>query len=201
MLGKQRFRASIERLSTNDLWLLEHMVIAFWHTFGISNGLSINPATDLQTVQYKQGPDGHYVSAQTMRAKLDEYITWLERYQASWGTARYDQIFPAETLLQELFQTGHAHWDKVVKMIGLLQIGVIPACVPWSDQAKFAPLVALLQEAGTDKSRIEITRDDEGIVHVMYQEKEVFAAGEDEFVDAFFFLFGIENNHVPLKQE
>jgi len=57
-------------------------------------------------------------------------------------------------------------------------------------------------EKGTSKisisgkvSSIEITRDDEAVVHLMYQDKEVFAARADEFVDAFFSLVGIENNH------
>ena len=77
MHGEKAFREAVERLSGNDLWLLEHMIIAFWHTFGLSGGLRINPATDLQTIRYKEGPDGHYVRAEVMQRKLDELVNTL----------------------------------------------------------------------------------------------------------------------------
>lgn len=133
MQGEKAFREAVERLSDNDLWLFLHMIIAFWHTFGISNGLRINPQTDLQTVHYRKGPDGHYVRAEVMQQKLDEYLRWLQRYQVNWGSGRYTQVFPMSQVLDQVFQTGPASWEKVVKMLELLQIGLPSTALPGTE--------------------------------------------------------------------
>ncbi|GAC1357717.1 MAG: hypothetical protein NVSMB38_40370 [Ktedonobacteraceae bacterium] len=122
MYGKQAFRESVQSLSVNNLWLLTHMVIAFWHTFGISNGMSINPDTDIKTVHYKEGPDGHHVTPQAMQAKLAEYLTWLDGYQASWDTERFNDVCSAEVLLQGILHPEFSSFRLVVDMIERLQI-------------------------------------------------------------------------------
>lgn len=124
MLGRAAFRDRVEHLSANDLWLLEHMVTAFWHTFGISNGLRINPETDLKTIQYRKGPDGHVVRAEVIQARLAEYLRWLVSYQESWGSARFNQVYPAPQLLDELLHPHHPSREPIVRMIELLQLGV-----------------------------------------------------------------------------
>jgi hypothetical protein len=152
MQGEQAFRTHVHRLSVNDLWLLQQIVTAFWHTFGIANGLRINPETDLKTVHYREGPDGHYVKAEAMRAKLDEYITWLDRYQQAWGTERYNQVHPAEFLLQELFSPSHSSYRDVVKMLELVQIGN-PGHYPLAESGTGTPYPdAVPEKEGGDRT-------------------------------------------------
>ena len=126
MYGKQAFREIVQRLSSNNLWLLWHMAIAFWHTFGISNGLSIDPTTDLTRVSYPEGPDGHYVTAQAMQKKLEEYLKWLDSYQISWDTNRFNNAQTTENLQQSILNDPSPAFQRVVDMLARLQIMPAP---------------------------------------------------------------------------
>src|SRR5437879_3124321 len=80
----------IENLSDNDIWLFQHMITAFWHIFGISNGLDIK-TEDIVTIHYSKGSPrtAYRVKAEVMQVKLAKYIYWLEHYKESWGTGEY----------------------------------------------------------------------------------------------------------------
>ena len=56
-------------------WLKEHQITAFWHGFGIANGLDV-PAEAID----KRG-ERYHVSAEFMRAQLADYLKWLRQYK------------------------------------------------------------------------------------------------------------------------
>lgn len=108
------------RLSDNDIWLFQHMITAFWHTFGIANGLDIKKEA-IEEVHYSKGSPriAYRVKAETMREKLAAYLTWLEQYQESWGT---DQYSCSEQDREEIFEPRWKERAAITKMIELLQI-------------------------------------------------------------------------------
>lgn len=117
-------RETIEKLSGNDIWLLDHMITAFWHTFGVANGLFIQK-DDVEEVHYPKGPKGYRVKAEVMRAKLDEYVRWLESYQEKWGSERYNDAGERERAsIYTLAQNDPAYKSRemIIRMIELLQV-------------------------------------------------------------------------------
>lgn len=104
----------IENLSDNNKWLLKHIIIAFWHGFGVSNGLKIDPETDIKTEKLKDGTF-HYVTSDKMIEVVNEYIQWLERYQEVWNTDQHD--CPEGAL-----DSNHESFNLVLKMVKLMQV-------------------------------------------------------------------------------
>ncbi len=109
---------TIEALSDNNTWLFEHMITAFWHIFGISNGLSIQKE-DVEEITYRKGPKGYRVKAEVMQQKLAEYIEWLERYQQTWGTQRHTC---SEQDRVDVYHPYHQSRLPITRMIELLQV-------------------------------------------------------------------------------
>jgi len=111
-------KQKIENLSKNNNWLFQHMITAFWHGFGISNGLTITK-DDLTEVTYKKGSPRKVlvVKPEFMRAKLDKYIEWLEGYSKSWNGEGFEDIKP-----EDFYDQHHEGRNAITKMIELLQI-------------------------------------------------------------------------------
>ena len=110
----------IENLSDNDIWLFQHMITAFWHTFGIANGLDIKKE-DIQEIHYSKGSPrtAYRVKAEIMQEKLAKYLSLLERYKESWGTSEHT-CFPSDR--EDIFNPHHKDRLAIVKMIELLQV-------------------------------------------------------------------------------
>lgn len=115
---RENARENIEGLSDNDTWLFEHMITAFWHTFGIANGLSIQKE-DVQEINYSQGPKGYRVKAEVMQQKLAEYIQWLESYKQTWGTQHHTCSAQDR---QDIYHPYHESRLAIARMIELLQV-------------------------------------------------------------------------------
>ncbi|SRR5258708_35886186 len=113
-------REKIERLSDNDIWLFQHMITAFWHGFGISNGLDIKKE-DIEEVHYSKGDPrvAYRVKAEVMRIKLAEYLQWLERYKQSWGTDQYS-CSPEDR--KDIYEPNWKDRLAITRMIELLQV-------------------------------------------------------------------------------
>ena len=58
-------------LNGNQFWLLEHQITAFWHGFGISNGLYI----DKEDYEIRKGEV--YIKPAAMQKRLKDYIRWF----------------------------------------------------------------------------------------------------------------------------
>jgi len=111
---------TIMNLSDNDIWLFQHMITAFWHTFGIANGLDIRKE-DIEEVRYRKGtPRVTYrVKAEVMQAKLAEYLRWLESYKENWNSER----FSCDALVRkEVYEPYHISRQAITQMIELLQV-------------------------------------------------------------------------------
>jgi hypothetical protein len=115
---RENAQETIERLSDNDIWLFEHVITAFWHTFGISNGLTIQKE-DVEEISYREGPKGYRVKAEVMQQKLEEYLAWLERYKEKWGTQHYTC---SERERHDIYHPYHKSRLSITKMIELLQV-------------------------------------------------------------------------------
>ena len=110
----------IEGLSDNDTWLFEHMITAFWHTFGISNGLDVKKE-DIETIHYSKGsPRTMYrIKAEVMQKKLADYIGWLESYMESWGSNKFSCSLEDR---KDIYEPHHKTRLTITRMIELLQI-------------------------------------------------------------------------------
>jgi hypothetical protein len=115
---REDVRQTIEGLSDNDTWLFEHMITAFWHTFGISNGLRIQKE-DVEEITYPKGPKGYRVKAEVMQEKLQEYLRWLEQYKGKWGLQRYTCT---EHDRNDIYHPHHESRLAITTMIELLQV-------------------------------------------------------------------------------
>lgn len=103
-------------------WLKEHQITAFWHGFGISNGLTV-PVEHIKLHKYAKGtPKQVYiVSQEFMQEQLKDYITHLKNYAEHWdGTEVYDS-YPKNK--QEFLDSEQSHASRagVLEMIELLQ--------------------------------------------------------------------------------
>lgn len=103
-------------------WLKEHQITAFWHTFGISNGLTV-PKEHIKLHTYAKGtPKQVYVvSREFMREQLAHYVQKLKEYAEHWDGEEVYEGYPKnkqEFLEGEAF---HASRANVLAMIELLQ--------------------------------------------------------------------------------
>jgi hypothetical protein len=73
--------------SGHRYWLKEHQITAFWHDFGISNGLFV-PLEHVQKHRYARGTPREVmvVSAEFMRDKLESFNKSLASYGESWNS-------------------------------------------------------------------------------------------------------------------
>lgn len=115
---RENAKESIQGLSDNDTWLFQHMVTAFWHIFGLANGLSFKKE-EIDVVHYREGGMGYCVKAEVMLGKLEEYLRRLEAYSEKWGTnqhtcTQYDR--------DEIYHPSYESRLAITKMIELLQI-------------------------------------------------------------------------------
>jgi len=96
------------------------MTTAFWHTFGIANGLDIKKE-DIETIHYSKGSPrtAYRVKAEVMQQKLAEYLQWLESYKESWGTDHFDCSSEDR---KDIYDPHHKHRLAITRMIELLQI-------------------------------------------------------------------------------
>ena len=107
----------------NRYWLKEHQITAFWHGFGISNGLNV-PIEYVCTQTYNKGtPEEVYViRPEFMRKQLHDYVEWLKAYKKDWDT---DAEHPHDADTREKFlEREQRHFESrnpILEMIELLQ--------------------------------------------------------------------------------
>jgi len=79
----------------NRLWLKQHQINAFWHGFGISNGLFV-PLDQLRLHRFAKGSprEEFVVSAEFMRQTLAQYNQYLLSYGQSWNRDSNDPLNP-----------------------------------------------------------------------------------------------------------
>ena len=121
----------MKTLTKTQWWLKMHQVIAFWHGFGISNGLEI-PKDKVKEIY--TNTSGRYVSApvrggkvyikinkQYMMNLLKEYIKWLISYKDNWTKDTFDdtKISDEKQFLGHIIE--NPGQVEVYKMIKLLQ--------------------------------------------------------------------------------
>ena len=96
------------------------MITAFWHGFGLSNGLDIKKE-DIEEIRYARGTPRivYRVKKEVMQEKLVEYLRWLEQYQQSWGTERHT-CPPYERA--DILEPHQPERLSITQMIELLQI-------------------------------------------------------------------------------
>ncbi|SRR6266567_2386178 len=114
-------KQDIETLESRNKWLFDHMITAFWHTFGLSNGLDFKPE-DVEVRHYKKGTPRSvtYIKPEVMQAKLAEYLKWLESYQEKWDTPGHPDGYPTDQ--EDLYDPCHKSRLPIAKMIELLQV-------------------------------------------------------------------------------
>lgn len=111
---------NLKGLSPNQYWLLQHQITAFWHGFGISNGLSIKEE-DLERSTWPNGEPDIRIKTIKMRELLQEYLKWLKQYNESWeetephpwGIDDFDKFLANESV--------HESRIPILEMINLLQ--------------------------------------------------------------------------------
>lgn len=119
---KDRVSPELKNLSPHQLWLLEHQMTAFWHGFGISNGLDVPPDM-VEEIRYPSGEKRVRVKKEFMRQQLEEYNNWLRSYDASWNIQSSADVYPKnfdDFLAHEMA----VHWRSrkpIFDMINLLQ--------------------------------------------------------------------------------
>jgi len=113
---RETAKEEIKGLSNNNNWLFQHMITAFWHGFGISNGIDVKPE-DLQEIKYKDVGLRYRIKPEVMQAKLAEYIKWLKQYKASWNTNESDDMEK-----DDFYNEDHKSREGITKMIELLQV-------------------------------------------------------------------------------
>jgi len=103
-------------------WLKQHQITAFWHTFGISNGLTV-PVEHIKLHTYAKGtPKQVYIISQEfMHAQLKQYVQNLKNYAKHWNGEEIYDSYPKnkEDFLQD--ELIHASRFPVLEMIELLQ--------------------------------------------------------------------------------
>ena len=103
-------------------WLKMHQVTAFWHGFGISNGLTV-PKEHIKLIRYEKGTprEVYQVSPEYMRAQLAEYIKWLKQYQEAWSI-RDDHPHGIETRAAFMKdEAAHPARLPIIEMLELIQ--------------------------------------------------------------------------------
>ncbi|RLE37792.1 hypothetical protein DRJ17_05725 [Candidatus Woesearchaeota archaeon] len=116
----------MEEITKTQWWLIYHQCIAFWHEFGISNGLEI-PKEDTYIVRtdekgnYRKNGTKEFIviKPDVMRKKLDTYIRYLKTYKESWDTKEYEDC-PVQCR-EDIENCNDLSFIKVLEMIDLLQ--------------------------------------------------------------------------------
>ena len=120
-----------KQLTRTQWWLKEHQITAFWHGFGISNGLQIPKEETKEVYTTRTGtyishpsPGGKTyieVNKQYMLKLLKEYIKWLKGYKESWNTDIYEDS-PVKNEAEFIKAEGyHPERLDIYEMIKLLQ--------------------------------------------------------------------------------
>jgi len=115
----------------NKYWLKMHQITAFWHGFGISNGLEVpsEHITEIYTDAHGRYTDTPQeggkkyarVSGEYMREQLKDYIRWLKSYGEKW-TEKDEHPHGIDT--REKFlddEKSYASRADILEMIELLQ--------------------------------------------------------------------------------
>lgn len=118
-------------LTPNQYWLRQHQITAFWHGFGLSNGLQVPKE---QTREIYISKSGKYTKEPTKSGKIEieisreymhkllvKYCEWLAQYKNTWeedvphpnGIDTYDKFLEDESY--------HKSRMPILKMIELLQ--------------------------------------------------------------------------------
>ena len=106
-------------LTEGQWWLVMHQMIAFWHGFGISNGLDV-PAEMVEPSRFKDFK-GYHIKAEYMREQLAGYIKWLKSYREKWNDPNYEGVDGARNEQEILENHGSNGFDVILDMIKLLQ--------------------------------------------------------------------------------
>ena len=108
-------------MTRTQSWLKQHRITAFWHGFGISNGLLIEKSK-VKPFEFKKGLQTGYIQipAEVMQDILKEYVQWLRKYEKSWNTDMYDD---SPTEQEEYAKDKKVHSSRLLiwEMIKLLQ--------------------------------------------------------------------------------
>jgi len=115
------YHKNLQNLTPQQYWLLEHQITAFWHGFGISNGLYISES-DLERGTYHDGKKWMRVKPERMQKELHGYIKWLENYKARWhndGCPANLKMF--KDGLDSLTANEKPERLEILRMISLLQ--------------------------------------------------------------------------------
>lgn len=103
-------------------WLKEHQITAFWHGFGISNGLTV-PVEHIKLHTYAHGtPKKVYiVSKEFMQGQLSHYVQKLKDYAEHWDGEEVYDAYPKNKQEFLDIEQSHASRAEVLQMIELLQ--------------------------------------------------------------------------------
>lgn len=115
------YSENLKRLTGHQYWLLEHQITAFWHGFGISNGLW-NIPEEYVKVERVKGKLVYSINKVFMMEHLKEYVKWLETYKESWNS-KDKHPFDVKTF-DGFLEQEECHKDtreQILKMISLLQ--------------------------------------------------------------------------------
>ncbi len=117
------YHPNLRNLTPYQYWLLQHQITAFWHGFGISNGIYIS-RHDLQEGRYRGGEAWLRVRPERMRKELREYVKWLESYKLSWNReSTSEDIEMYSHGLKSLLEDERKNPERpgILRMISLLQ--------------------------------------------------------------------------------
>ena len=117
------YHPNLRNLTPYQYWLLQHQITAFWHGFGISNGIYISKQ-DLQEGKYRGGEKWLRVRPERMQKELSEYVKWLESYKAKWNEeSSSDDVKRYRHGLQSFLKDENYNPERleILKMISLLQ--------------------------------------------------------------------------------
>lgn len=120
----------MKNLTRTQWWLKQHQITAFWHGFGISNGLHVPKEQTKEIYTTKSGkyvnhpnPGGRtyiFVNPEYLRLILKEYIQWLKSYKEDWNTDRFEDssVTNEAEFIKDNQQPGR---QDIYEMIKLLQ--------------------------------------------------------------------------------
>lgn len=102
-------------------WLKEHQITAFWHGFGISNGLTVEKK-HTEVVTYK-GNKTEYIKIKPeyMQGLLKDYVEWLKTYKQSWNSELDHESHPKDKQAFLESESAHASRADILEMVDLLQ--------------------------------------------------------------------------------
>jgi hypothetical protein len=122
-MTRHDYHPNLRNLTPQQYWLLEHQITAFWHGFGISNGIYIR-REDLEDGKYRGGERWLRVRPERMQQELSVYVKWLESYRAQWDQNNGSDVVEKYRYGLQSFiehERGNSARLEILKMIGLLQ--------------------------------------------------------------------------------